>query len=258
MTDTHRRTVDILRGEDGVATSSGPIPILDLDAGVRERDFENMLGRRMSEIAAHPTPGRRLTYSEHAALERALGWEASSVAEDRREFEARVENRRDEAQREINRIWARRRLEVHGRGTRATSTSKCPACNAGNDPSSRFCTQCGSSLVPTAIFEGEKPADTAVCDECGRHNPDGSVYCSACGHVLPQVPPAIPEEMDQASSRRPRRAVSSRDRLVAIKSFRFRNPHTHLVETVKAGVSYSTREGVAYQVDPAAWAVASD
>jgi hypothetical protein len=257
MTDTRHRTVDILRGEDQVATSSGPIPILDLDAGVRAREFEDLLGRRMSEIAAHPTPGRRLTFSEHAALERALGWEASSVAEDRREFEARVEKRRDEAQREINQIWARRRLEVQGRGTRAASTSTCPACNVGNDPSSRFCTQCGSSLVPTAIFEGEKPADTALCDECGRRNPDGSVYCSACGHVLPQVPPAIPEEMDQASSRRPRRSIQRGVRLVATTSYKFKNRYTGGWEVVRAGISFGTCESEAYRADPSAWAVAS-
>jgi hypothetical protein len=258
MTDTRHRTVDILLGEDVVAVSGGPIPVLDLDAGFSARQFEDMLGRRMSEIAAHPTPGRRLTYSEHAALERALGWEASSVAEDRREFEARVENQRDQAQREIGKIIARRpevKAALLGRSVDGVTT--CPTCKEKNRADSRYCTSCGNQLEPLETFQGEQSGDTDACSQCGRMNEAGSAYCSGCGRPMLTAAPVIPQQMDQASSR-PRGAVSSRStRFVAIKSFRFRNPHTHLVETVKAGVSYSTREGVAYQVDPTAWAVAS-
>ncbi len=45
----------------------------------------------------------------------------------------------------------------------------CPSCNTLNAPGSRFCQQCGSSLVP------------ALCTQCAAPLQAGTKFCGKCG-----------------------------------------------------------------------------
>src|SRR5262245_9950207 len=65
----------------------------------------------------------------------------------------------------------------------------CRACGAMNRPGSRFCGNCGASLV----------AD-ATCPNCGAENPAGQTFCNDCGSRLtdglradepPSAPPVV-------------------------------------------------------------------
>src|SRR5262245_10306221 len=74
-------------------------------------------------------------------------------------------------------------------GTRA-----CPNCAADNPERARFCTSCGTELLP-------------LCPHCGAENPVGAKFCMECGNALtagaPAVAPAAteapPEERRQAT-----------------------------------------------------------
>lgn len=236
-----------------VAVSCGPIPTLDsvqsLDVGVREREYENLLGRRARELAM-PRPTPPLDYFRRVAIEKSLGWEDTQTAEIRREFNATLLNHASMAQREIDMILARRPELRSGRGRRAAVAAVCPTCDTVPAPGAQFCTGCGSPVTPVGIFAGEKAGDTASCQSCGRNNPDGSSFCAACG--LPLVPVA---PIQQASSR-PRRSISHGVRLVAAKSFRYLDRFTGRTESVREGITYCTSEAECYRVDPSAWVVA--
>ncbi|MCG8594625.1 MAG: AAA family ATPase [Kiloniellales bacterium] len=52
---------------------------------------------------------------------------------------------------------------------------RCPACDATNRPSSRYCGFCGAALA-------------MACQHCGHKNQPTAQFCSACGSVLSPVP----------------------------------------------------------------------
>lgn len=56
------------------------------------------------------------------------------------------------------------------RGETSVDTSPCPACNAPNDPGSKFCDQCGGAF----------PADVR-CPGCGEVNDPDARFCDRCG-----------------------------------------------------------------------------
>lgn len=57
--------------------------------------------------------------------------------------------------------------------TPSSSDIYCPKCNAPNKQTSKFCCNCGSSLVP------EKK--TVKCSKCGAELPEKAKFCSECG-----------------------------------------------------------------------------
>src|SRR5262245_30036307 len=60
---------------------------------------------------------------------------------------------------------------------------ECPGCHHENPEESRFCGECGSSLI------GE-----VTCSSCGRSNPSGQKFCNGCGNRLAKS--AAPAEGD--------------------------------------------------------------
>ena len=63
----------------------------------------------------------------------------------------------------------------------------CPDCGTANEPSQRFCGNCGAELA-------------RACSNCGQDNPPGFKFCGNCGHPLsadqsasPAAPPSIEE-----------------------------------------------------------------
>src|SRR6266481_5223324 len=50
-------------------------------------------------------------------------------------------------------------------------TMRCPSCNAENQPSAKFCVECGTAF-PTP------------CVKCGFKNPPAAKFCQECGVAL--------------------------------------------------------------------------
>ena len=48
---------------------------------------------------------------------------------------------------------------------------RCPACDTGNEPSRKFCRECGAPLV-------------LRCPACGTGNPPSDKFCGECGTAL--------------------------------------------------------------------------
>jgi hypothetical protein len=55
----------------------------------------------------------------------------------------------------------------------------CPTCQRPIRPGARFCTHCGTTLMPVSPAPG---AAAAVCSRCGRPLRPGARFCSVCGH----------------------------------------------------------------------------
>jgi hypothetical protein len=58
------------------------------------------------------------------------------------------------------------------RAGRREEAKTCPRCQSANDPSARFCNQCGSPL-------GE-----SLCPGCGHPSAPGARFCGQCGRSL--------------------------------------------------------------------------
>ena len=59
---------------------------------------------------------------------------------------------------------------------------ECPWCEYGNASGSRFCGNCGRTLV-----------FAAKCPNCGLENPEETAYCDACGGVLDESKRILPQ-----------------------------------------------------------------
>lgn len=53
----------------------------------------------------------------------------------------------------------------------------CTNCNNKNASNTKFCSQCGTNLVPP-------PAPIKTCDKCGTGNDDDAKFCDNCGNSL--------------------------------------------------------------------------
>lgn len=65
----------------------------------------------------------------------------------------------------------------------------CPICGVANDPSNRFCDQCGARLDTVraggGAASGDAPAaPTITCPNCGSPALPGQAFCDNCGHDL--------------------------------------------------------------------------
>ncbi len=67
---------------------------------------------------------------------------------------------------------------------------KCAACGAENDPSNRFCEQCGAKLdeaAPSPVPVGATAAP--ICPACGAPVLPGEAFCDNCGASLAAIAP---------------------------------------------------------------------
>jgi ribosomal protein L40E len=48
----------------------------------------------------------------------------------------------------------------------------CPKCNTSNDYNSKYCIECGETLVSNA------------CSKCNTENPNTAKFCKNCGNKL--------------------------------------------------------------------------
>ena len=67
-----------------------------------------------------------------------------------------------------------------GVANRIGETISCQKCGAENDPSTKFCSECGNGLVNSAIAQ-----KTFTCQNCGKENETGTKFCADCGAKLP-------------------------------------------------------------------------
>jgi membrane protease subunit (stomatin/prohibitin family) len=56
----------------------------------------------------------------------------------------------------------------------AAAGGSCPACHAPNAPGAKFCSNCGTSMVPKSVH----------CTQCGVEATPGAKFCAACGTAL--------------------------------------------------------------------------
>jgi membrane protease subunit (stomatin/prohibitin family) len=63
-------------------------------------------------------------------------------------------------------------------GQQTAQAVECPSCHAENPSGSKFCSSCGTSLVPAAV----------VCPNCQAENSPGAKFCSSCGTSLAAAP----------------------------------------------------------------------
>ncbi|MGQ9479987.1 FHA domain-containing protein [Chloroflexus sp.] len=82
----------------------------------------------------------------------------------------------------------------------------CPSCGAQNDPTNRFCDQCGrrlaeptSSSVPLMVSPDQPTALAPSCPACGATVLPGERFCSICGADLMTTPPVPAAGNDQAT-----------------------------------------------------------
>src|SRR5215469_16915457 len=73
-----------------------------------------------------------------------------------------------------------------GADTELSSGSACPACNASNPASSKFCLSCGAGLSkaeaqPVKASAAAATADASACPSCGASNPPSNKFCLSCG-----------------------------------------------------------------------------
>jgi ribosomal protein L40E len=77
----------------------------------------------------------------------------------------------------------------------AADTWTCGNCNAVNDASAKYCTECGTRRAGAADVAPKNPwagvrisdaYDYAKCPKCGKKNDIRALVCSRCGYVLPQ------------------------------------------------------------------------
>jgi membrane protease subunit (stomatin/prohibitin family) len=60
-----------------------------------------------------------------------------------------------------------------GAGGASATTVKCPNCGAANNPSSKFCNECGAQM--------QVQAQTVPCVKCGSQLQAGAKFCNECG-----------------------------------------------------------------------------
>ena len=82
----------------------------------------------------------------------------------------------------------------------------CPSCGAPNDPTNRFCDQCGRRLTepepvptPTATAHDQPTALATSCPSCGTAILPGERFCSICGADLLAIPPSSMPASEQAT-----------------------------------------------------------
>ncbi|WP_298490352.1 zinc-ribbon domain-containing protein [uncultured Chloroflexus sp.] len=83
----------------------------------------------------------------------------------------------------------------------------CPSCGAQNEPTNRFCDQCGTRLTgaaptapaPTAVSPDQPTALAPSCPVCGATVLPGERFCDNCGADLLATPVASPITPDQAT-----------------------------------------------------------
>src|SRR5215469_12966191 len=75
-----------------------------------------------------------------------------------------------------------------GADTELSSGSACPACNASNPASSKFCLSCGAGLSKAEAQPVKASAaaatDASACPSCGASNPPSNKFCLSCGGSL--------------------------------------------------------------------------
>lgn len=73
-----------------------------------------------------------------------------------------------------------------GQGTEAAAADGelvCPKCGKNNDPSMKYCTECGAKMAVNVEPEKE-PAVSGVCPSCGVEVAEEMKYCGVCGRKL--------------------------------------------------------------------------
>ncbi|WP_238212848.1 zinc-ribbon domain-containing protein [Caballeronia novacaledonica] len=78
---------------------------------------------------------------------------------------ARGAHHSDEGHRYSGEEWGR----APGSAPTPRASVNCPKCSAANAEGSRFCGQCGTSIVPQ------------TCSQCNQTLAQGAKFCSACG-----------------------------------------------------------------------------
>lgn len=64
----------------------------------------------------------------------------------------------------------------------------CPSCGKPNPAESRFCSDCGTSLVKPVEAEVVSSGSTpAKCEHCGTENPASNRFCAHCGKMVSQA-----------------------------------------------------------------------
>jgi membrane protease subunit (stomatin/prohibitin family) len=58
-------------------------------------------------------------------------------------------------------------------GSSSAASAKCPKCGAANNPSSKFCNECGAQM--------QVQQQTVPCVKCGAQLQEGAKFCSECG-----------------------------------------------------------------------------
>lgn len=72
---------------------------------------------------------------------------------------------------------------------------KCPSCGKENDPTEKWCTECGAALETLPLKEEPKVEEAVSgvqCPSCSKMNLLGAKFCIECGASLAQVPPPPP------------------------------------------------------------------
>jgi membrane protease subunit (stomatin/prohibitin family) len=67
-------------------------------------------------------------------------------------------------------------------GAAQAAAVECPNCHTANAEQAKFCSSCGTSLIPPK----------AVCGNCETENPAGARFCSNCGQALGPQPVHCP------------------------------------------------------------------
>ena len=78
----------------------------------------------------------------------------------------------------------------------------CPSCGAQNEPTNRFCDQCGTRLVsptPMTVSPDQPTALAPSCPVCGATVLPGERFCDNCGADLLNTPAAPSIPSDQAT-----------------------------------------------------------
>jgi hypothetical protein len=59
----------------------------------------------------------------------------------------------------------------------------CPHCGKGSLPNEKFCSRCGSPILPPAVGGPSRPAPArnATCANCGKQLRPADVFCGSCG-----------------------------------------------------------------------------
>jgi hypothetical protein len=74
---------------------------------------------------------------------------------------------------------------------------RCPNCDTGNEPTRKFCRECGTAL-------------SLPCPACGTANPPADKFCGECGAALAVAGPAGAPPLSAAPPARPEAAAERR------------------------------------------------